>query len=73
MTVEDGDLAGDAIGLAAVVVALSTESLERLQQGVLIGSLVIAALVLLAGALAIRSALNGALRPVAQMTSSVED
>jgi signal transduction histidine kinase len=58
---------------AAVVVALSTESLERLQQGVLLGSLVIAALVLIAGALAIRSALNGALRPVAQMTASVED
>ena len=34
---------------AAVVVALSTESLERLQAGVLIGSIVIAALVLLAG------------------------
>jgi signal transduction histidine kinase len=58
---------------AAVVVALSTESLERLQEGVLLGSLVIAALVLLAGALAIRGALNGALRPVAQMTASVED
>lgn len=58
---------------AAVVVALSTASLERLRQGVLIGSLVTAALVLLAGALAIRSALNGALRPVAQMTASAED
>jgi signal transduction histidine kinase len=58
---------------AAVVVALSTESLERLQQGVLLGSLVVAALVLLAGGLAIRSALNGALRPVAQMTANVED
>jgi signal transduction histidine kinase len=58
---------------AAVVVALSTESLERLQQGVLLGSLVVAALVLLAGGLAIRGALNGALRPVAQMTASAED
>jgi signal transduction histidine kinase len=58
---------------AAVVVALSTESLERLQAGVGLGSIVIAALVLLAGALAIRGALNGALRPVAQMTASVED
>ncbi len=58
---------------AAVVVALSTESLERLQAGVGLGSLVIAALMLVAGALAIRGALNGALRPVAQMTASVED
>ncbi len=58
---------------AFVVVAFSKVSLQRLQEGVAVGSLVIAALVLLAGALAIRSALNGALRPVAQMTASVED
>jgi signal transduction histidine kinase len=64
---------GSHVAAAAVVVALSTESLERLREGVLLGSLVIAALVLLAGALAIRGALNGALRPVAQMTASVED
>ena len=36
---------------------------------VLVGSLVVAALVLLAGGLAIRGALDGALRPVAQMTA----
>lgn len=59
--------------VGAVVVALSLQSLERLQQEVLLGSIVIAALVLLAGGLAIRGALNGALRPVAQMTSSAED
>jgi signal transduction histidine kinase len=64
---------GSHRAVAAVVVALSTQSLERLRQGVLLGSLVIAALVLMAGALAIRSALNGALRPVAQMTASAED
>ncbi len=48
----------------------SVESLERLQKEVVVGSLVLAALVMLAGAFAIRSALDGALRPVAQMTDS---
>ena len=43
------------------------------QKEVLVGSVVLAALVMLAGALAIRSALNGALRPVAQMTDSARD
>jgi signal transduction histidine kinase len=58
--------------LGAVVVVSSTESLEHLQKAVLLGSLVIAALVLLAGGLAIRSAVNGALRPVAQMTDTAQ-
>jgi len=58
--------------VGAVVVALSTESLEHLQHVVLLGSVVLALLVLLAGGLAIRSAVNGALRPVAQMTASAE-
>jgi signal transduction histidine kinase len=57
----------------AVVVAFSTASLEHLQAEVLVGSLVVAALVLLAGGIAIRSALDGALHPVAQMTASAED
>jgi signal transduction histidine kinase len=65
------DERGPAIG--AVVVALSTEPLERLQKEVLIGSLVIAALVLLAGGLALRTAIDRALRPVAQMTASAEE
>src|SRR3954451_14723885 len=56
----------------AVVVALSVRPLERLEQEVFVGSLVIAALVLLAGWLAVRGALEGALRPVAQMTASAE-
>jgi signal transduction histidine kinase len=64
---------GSRAPVGAVVVAMSLQSLERLQQEVLLGSLVIAALVLIAGSLAIRSALNGALRPVAQMTASAED
>ncbi len=59
--------------VGAVVVLFSTASLERLQDEVLLGSLVVAALVLLAGGLAIRSAVDGALRPVARMTSEAED
>lgn len=62
---------GAAVG--AVVVALSAEPLELLQQQVLVGSLVIAGLVLLAGLVAIRGALSGALRPVARMTASAEE
>jgi signal transduction histidine kinase len=59
--------------LGAVVVVSSMESLEQLQEAVLIGSLVVAALVLLAGGLAIRTAINGALQPVAHMTDAAED
>ena len=60
--------------VGAVVVGYSMEPLEHVQHDVLLGSLVLAALVLLAGgALAIRSALDGALRPVAQMTAHAED
>lgn len=56
-----------------VVVGLSKEPLEDLQREVLIGSLVVAALILFAGGLAIRSAVDGALRPVAEMTASAAD
>ncbi len=65
--------AGSPTAVGSVVVAISVRSLERLQEGVLLGSVVIAALVLLAGGLAIRGAVNGALRPVAQMTAHAED
>jgi signal transduction histidine kinase len=58
---------------AAVVVGVSVAPLERLQREILLGSLVVAALVLLAGGLAIRSAVDGALRPVARMTTAAED
>jgi signal transduction histidine kinase len=64
---------GTRTPVGVVVVALSAEPLERLQQQVLFGSLVIAGFVLLAGLLAIRGALSGALRPVAQMTASAQD
>lgn len=57
----------------AVVVGYSMVPLERVQHEVLLGSIVFATLVLLAGGLATRSALNGALRAVAQMTRSAED
>jgi signal transduction histidine kinase len=62
---------GQRVG--AIVVAFSTASLERLQQLVLVGSLVLCFVMLVAGALAIRNALNGALRPVARMTASAQD
>ncbi len=56
--------------VGAVVVGLSVEPLERVQREVLLGSLVVAGLVLLAAWLAIRSALDGALGPVARMTAN---
>jgi signal transduction histidine kinase len=61
------------IQAGAVVVALSTEPLHDLQREVLVGSLIVAALVLVAAAFAIRTVLEGALRPVARMTASAED
>ena len=60
-------------GAGSVVVALSTAPLERLQQEVLIGSLVVALAVMVFAFLAIRSAIDGALRPVAVMTAQAED
>lgn len=62
---------GPAVG--AVVVARSDAPVEALQQEVLVGSIAITLLVLLAGGVAIRSAVDGALRPVAQMTEQAED
>ncbi len=56
----------------AVVVALPVGSVERLRKEVLLGSVVFAAFVLLAGALAMRGAVDGALRPVARMTEDAE-
>jgi signal transduction histidine kinase len=57
----------------AIVVGYAMAPLERIQHEVLVGSFVLAGLVLLAGAVATRRALNGALRPVAQMTTRAED
>jgi signal transduction histidine kinase len=57
----------------AVVVALSVRPLERLEGEVLLGSVIVAVLITLAGAFAIRSAVDKALRPVAHMTAAAED
>ena len=65
--------AGGGPPAAMVVVARSVASTERVQKEVLIGSLVLAALVLLAGALAIHNAIDGALRPDGRMTADAED
>src|SRR6185503_4708259 len=54
--------------VGTVVVAMSVEGVERLRRYVLLGSLILAALLVLAGFLAIRGAVDGALRPVAAMT-----
>jgi signal transduction histidine kinase len=59
--------------VGAVVVSQSTAPLESLQKQVFVGSLIIAALVLLAGALALRTAIDRALEPVGQMTARAED
>jgi signal transduction histidine kinase len=59
--------------IGAVVVGYSMESLEHVQHEVLFGSVVFAVLALLAGGLATLRALDGALRPVAQMTEHAED
>jgi signal transduction histidine kinase len=64
---------GAARPSGAVVVGYSMEQLEDVQHLVLLGSLVLAALILVAGGLATRSALSGALQPVAQMTADAEE
>ena len=56
--------------IGVVVVGLSVASVERLESSVLLGSIVVAALLLLAGWWAIRGAVDGALRPVAAMTDA---
>jgi signal transduction histidine kinase len=63
---------GSRAPAGAVVVAQSTAPLENLQRQVLLGSVVVAALVLLAGAIALRMAIIRALEPVVQMTSRAE-
>jgi signal transduction histidine kinase len=64
---------GGATPVGAVVVSQSTAPLESLQKQVFAGSLVVAALVLLAGAFALRTAIDRALEPVGQMTERAED
>lgn len=57
----------------AVVVGVSEESVELLRKEVLAGSAILAVLILAAGALALRSAISGALEPVTQMTTAARD
>jgi signal transduction histidine kinase len=64
---------GDGHLAAVVVVGTSLEASELLQRQILLGSLVVAALVLAAGGLAIRSAVDRALVPVARMSASAEN
>jgi len=59
--------------VGAVVVGSSVASLEHLRHEVLLGSVIVAALVLIAAAFAIRAALAAALSPVVEMTASAED
>jgi len=59
----------DGRRVGEVVVGISDESVERLEGSVLVGSLGLAAVLLLAGWWVVRGALAGALRPVAAMTS----
>jgi signal transduction histidine kinase len=59
--------------VGSVVAGYSMVPLERLQHDILIGSFVFAALVLMTAFLATRGALEGALRPVAQMTDHAEE
>ena len=73
LRVETVSAPGSTRSQGAVVVAVSVASLETLEREVLIGSLVVAALILLAGGLAIRNAVDGALAPVARMTASARD
>jgi signal transduction histidine kinase len=59
--------------IGAVVVGISTAPVERLEGSVLVGSLALAAILLLAGWWVIRAAVDGALRPVARMTNEAAD
>jgi signal transduction histidine kinase len=59
--------------VGAVIVGYSTAPLERVRWMVLFGSVVFAGLVLVASGVAIRGALDGALRPVGKMTAEAED
>jgi signal transduction histidine kinase len=63
---------GTRTTVGAVVVGASVEPFDHLRREVFLGSLVLAGLVLIAGWLAIRRAVDGALGPVARMTEDAE-
>jgi signal transduction histidine kinase len=64
---------GGGAPVGTVVVARSGDPVETLQSTVLFGSMAIALLILLAAALVIRNAIEGALHPVATMTEQAAD
>ena len=59
--------------VGAIVVEVSTAPFRDLKRKVLVGSVAIALLILLGGAIAVGRALHGALDPVRRMTSDAED
>ena len=59
--------------VGTIVIAQSTAAVHDLQKKVVLGSVVVFVLILLAGWLAIRRAISGALRPVVDMTEAVAD
>jgi signal transduction histidine kinase len=59
--------------LATVVADFSTATLDSLRRRILAGSIIVAVLTLLVGALAIRRAVDGALKTVDHMTRDAED
>jgi signal transduction histidine kinase len=54
--------------VGVVVVGMSVDPVERLESSVLVGSVVVVAVLLVGGWLALRRAVDGALRPVGEMT-----
>ncbi|MGZ4218086.1 MAG: sensor histidine kinase [Solirubrobacteraceae bacterium] len=65
--------AGSRRVVGGIVVEVSTTPFHDLQRKVLVGSLAVALLILLAGAVAVGRALHGALDPVRRMTTDAED
>jgi hypothetical protein len=59
--------------VGAIVVEVSTAPFRDLKRKVLVGSVAIALLILLGGAIAVGRALHGALDPVRRMTTDAED
>ena len=59
--------------VGAIVVEVSTAPFHDLQRKVLVGSVAVALLILLGGAVAVGRALHGALDPVRRMTTDAED
>jgi signal transduction histidine kinase len=59
--------------VGAIVVEISTAPFRDLKRKVLVGSLAVALLILLGGAIALGRALHGALDPVRRMTRDAED